>query len=202
MKTPEVPQRPADDATLKRETGRDRREWFALVDASGATGRAAVGKVLQAEKLDPWWITTLLIDYENAKDIREKDGRPKGYSLCMTKTINASVETVYDAFVTGSQLSAWFAPDSRLTAEVGGALESGDGDRATVLKLRPQKAVVLRWDTPELAPATEVEILFQPKDSKCGVVVNHNRVQTRHEADRVRSAWEQALTRLKQHLEG
>lgn len=178
MKRPAITARQHDDATLKRETGRSRKDWYALIDKSGAEGRAAINKVLLAEKLDAWWMSTLNVEYEAHKGTIEKDGRPKGYALCSTKTINATPEKVFTAFTKAKGL-------------VG-----------TVVKSKPGKSVVFTWDAPGFADGSQVEALFQPKDGKCGIVVNHTRVQTREDADAVRAAWSEALDTLKGSIEG
>lgn len=193
--------RASDDAACKAETGRSRAEWFAAIDGSGATGRSAVGKFLQAEKVDPWWISTLTVDYEAANGLLERDGRPKGYSICSTKTIAATPARTFQALTTSAELAQWFGPGAEIAAIEGGALTDGDGVRGTVKKVRPDKTIVFTWDTPGFAEHSQVEVLVQPKGEKTGLVVNHTRVTTRADADAIRTAWEQALSRLKQHVE-
>jgi uncharacterized protein YndB with AHSA1/START domain len=201
MRRPALPPRDTSDATLSRESGRSRDEWFALIDGSGATGRAAVGKALQAERLDPWWVTTLVVEHEARAGVVEKDGRPKGHSICSTKTVSATPERAYGAFTTAADLDAWFGAATRVEARDGGTLENADGDRATFTKLRPGKALVLAWQTPDFAPGSVVEVLFQPKGDRTGLVINHTRIAARHDADTLRAMWEGALTALKSHLE-
>ncbi|MBL8230120.1 MAG: SRPBCC domain-containing protein, partial [Bryobacterales bacterium] len=50
--------------------------------------------------------------------------------------------------------------------------------------------------------ASIVDVVFQAKGTKTGVIVTHDRIQTRAEADGLRRAWGEALDRLKQMLEG
>jgi len=201
MKRPKLEPRAADDAALKRETGKDRAGWFAVLDQSGGSGRGALGKVLLAAKVDPWWIGTLLVDHEAARGVVEKDGKPKGYSLCVTKTVAAPVTRVFQAFTTAKDLDRWFGPGTRISAEPGGKLENADGNLATITKVRPDKALVMAWETRDLAPDSQVEVLFQPKADKTGIVVNHTRIVDPADADATRAAWGEALTKLKALLE-
>jgi len=201
MRIPTVTPRDTSDAALQRETGRSRDEWLSLIDASGAEGRTAIGRMLQGEKLDASWIPVLLVEHEAHAGIVEKDGRPKGYSICATKTVNVDASRAYDAFTTAADLDAWFGPGTSVAAKDGGDLSNADGNRATLTKLRPGKALVMTWTTPDLAPGSQVEVLFQPKGDKTGLVVNHTRVPTPHEADAVRAMWGAALGALKAHLE-
>lgn len=190
-----------DDKTCKAETGRTRAEWFAAIDKAGAAGRSAVGKFLQGEKVEAWWITTLMVDHEAAKGIVEKDGRPKGYSICSTKTVAVPPARTFKALTTSAELSKWFGPGASIDAKEGGTISDKEGVRGTVKKLKPDKAIVFTWETPGFATNSQVEVLVQPKGDKTGLVVNHTRVQTVEDADAVRAAWGQALTRLKEHLE-
>ena len=202
MKREATTARKNDDRTCKAETGRTRAEWFARIEKVGATGRSAIGKFLLSEKVDAWWITTLTVDYEAAKGIVEKDGRPKGYSICSTKTVGTPPARTFKALTTPADLAKWFGPGASIEAKEGAAIRDKDGVRGTMKKVKPYKAIVFTWDTPGFAEGSQVEVLVQPKGDKTGLVVNHTRVATREDADAVRAAWEQALIRLKEHLEG
>jgi uncharacterized protein YndB with AHSA1/START domain len=202
MKRPAIASRPSDDETLLRETGQSRTEWFNLINKSGASGRAAVGKVLLAQKVNPWWLGTLMVDYEAHVRMVEKDGRPKGYSICSTKSLKAPVARVFKAFTTASDLDKWFGAKTSIGLVEGGAFTNADGNSGTIEKVRPDKALVYTWNTKGFAEGSRVEALFQPKGTGCGVVVNHTRVMTRGEADELRAMWEEALNQLKSHLDG
>ena len=97
-------------------------------------------------------------------------------------------------------VSAWDEAEG-LAAEEGGQLENADGNRARIRRLRPDKTLVLDWQSDDLEAGTQVEVLFQAKADKCGVVLNHTRIQDRARADAARAAWEDALKRLKEHIE-
>ena len=62
------------------------------------------------EKVEPWWSSTIVSEYEIARGDLAKDGKPKGYSICPTKSIKASANDCYDAFATARALDAWFGP--------------------------------------------------------------------------------------------
>lgn len=201
MKRPQVTQRPSDDKAAVTETGQSRAEWFKTIEKEGASGRAAIGKALLAKKVDPWWITTLTVDYEAHAGLVEKDGRPKGYSICVTKSVAVPIPRAYQAFTTASDLNKWFGPGTVLSAREGGEFSNADGNRGTLKKMRPDKALVYTWDTPGFAEGSQVEVLFQAKGDKSGLVVNHTRVTARNEADEIRAGWDAALTQLKAYLE-
>jgi uncharacterized protein YndB with AHSA1/START domain len=70
-----------------------------------------------------------------------------------------------------------------------------------VKKVNPGKSLKLVWTQADAAPDTPVEIKFQPAGAKTTVMVTHERLQTRAEADGLRRAWGEALDRLKKVLE-
>jgi uncharacterized protein YndB with AHSA1/START domain len=194
-----------DDATCKAETGRTMAEWFKLMDAHGglAKGRRELGNMLlQGEhKVDPWWATTLNSEYEAARGAKEKDGRAKGYMICATKTIKATPEACYAAFSDAKALDRWLGPKHQFELKEGASLSNADGNRATVKKISPNKAIKLDWTQADAAPGTPVEVKFQPMGAKTTVMVQHDRLQTRADADGMRRAWGEALERMKAHVE-
>jgi uncharacterized protein YndB with AHSA1/START domain len=193
-----------DDATCKADTGRNLQEWFALLDAFGGPGkgRREIGNHLyDTFKVDPWWIASLNIAYEAQHGLTEKDGRAKGFTICATKSIKAAPDACYAQFAAADQLDAWLGPGHALDFRDGGSLRNGDGNRATIRKLSPGKTIRLVWEQADAAPDTPVEVKFQPAGNKTTVMITHDRLQTRAEADGLRRAWGEALDRLKQRLE-
>jgi uncharacterized protein YndB with AHSA1/START domain len=194
-----------DDATCKADTGKTMAEWFRVMDAHGglAKGRRELGNLLLQEihKVEPWWATTLNIEYEARHGAKEKDGRAKGYMVCATKSIKATPEACYALFKDAKALDKWLGPKHEYALEEGATLANADGNRATMKKFTPGKAIRLDWTQPDAAPNTPVEIKFQPAGAKTTVMVQHDRLQSRADADGMRRAWGQALDQLKQVLE-
>ncbi|HEX5694675.1 MAG TPA: SRPBCC domain-containing protein, partial [Arenimonas sp.] len=152
-------------------------------------------------KVDPWWVSTINIGYEAAHGIVEKDGRAKGYTICATKSVKATPERCQTAFADAKALDAWLGPKHVADIKDGGAFSNADGNRATVKKVNPGKTIKLIWQQPDAAPDTPVEVKFQPAGAKTTVMVTHERLQTRADADGFRRAWGEALERLKAAIE-
>lgn len=195
-----------DDASARAATGHTLQQWFALLDAQGglALGRRALGVWLRDEKkVDAWWCPTINHEYERARGQLEKDGMPKGYSICPTKSIKADPARCCEAFAGKAALDRWFGKGNQIDWREGGRWTCADGNAATIKKINPGKALKLMWEDPGLALATPVEIKFDGAAGagKCTVMVSVERLQTRAEADGYRRAWGQALDRLKALLE-
>lgn len=190
--------------TAASVTGRSLAQWFQQIDTWGGAslGRREIGqRLLDGFKLDPWWIATINVEYEAAQGLKEKDGRAKGYTICATKSIKAAPDTCYDAFATAGALDRWLGSGHELVFADGGSLSNADGNRAQIKKLSPGKTIKLVWQQADAAPDTPVEIKFTPAGTKTTVIVTHERLQNRADADGLRRAWGEALDRLKQLIE-
>ena len=197
---------PMSDAAARAATGRGWDEWYALLDGAGGTapGRRAITDALMKEHgLAPWWAQTVAVEYERARGLREKDGRPRGYAICVTKTIAAPAAAVFDAFGTAAALDRWLADGAGADAAFveGGRFTTADGNRGTYTRIAPPKTLRLAWDDDDPALASTVELKLGERDGKCGLVLNHERIQSRALADGLRVAWGAAIERLKRHLE-
>jgi hypothetical protein len=97
---------PRPSAALRRSTGRDRGEWFALLDDWGARGRPYrdIADWLTGEHgVSPWWAQKLIVEYEQARGLRDAGVRPDGtFAGGASKTIAAPVQRMFDAFVDAS----------------------------------------------------------------------------------------------------
>ena len=192
------------DDSAKAATGKTLAQWFALIDKKGGAklGRREIGNWLVGEeKVDPWWSATINCEYEIARGVMEKDGKPRGYTICATKSLKADAKRSYAAFSTAAALDRWFGAKHKLDLKDGGKLENADGNRATVKKATPDKTIRYTWEDAGLTMPTPVEVKFQPSGAKTTVMVTIDRLQTRAEADGYRKAWGEALERLKSTLE-
>ncbi|HUO81543.1 MAG TPA: SRPBCC domain-containing protein [Gammaproteobacteria bacterium] len=196
---------PGNEAAAWAATGRSVGEWFALLDELGgpSLGRRNIGNhLVKAHKLDPWWVSTLSIGYEAAHGVVERDGRPKGYTICATKSIRAAPGDCFAAFAEAGALDAWLGTGHELDFRDGGSLANADGNCALIRKINPGKSIRMVWGQPGAAPGTPVEVKLQPAAAKTTVMITHDRLQTRAEADGFRRAWGDALGRLRAYLEG
>src|SRR5262245_6632334 len=131
MKVEAKSDQPMAEADVKRETGKSWDAWFKLVDAMGGAtlGRKAVTEALMRDHgLAAWWAQTIAVDWEAARKVHLKDGRPKGYFICVTKTIAAPAERIFDAFGDQKQLSTWLGAGATATFKEGGAFATADGN--------------------------------------------------------------------------
>ena len=204
MKVEAKPDNPMSDPDVKRETGKSWDAWFSEVDKMGGSelGRRAVTEKLVTDfKLGPWWAQTIAVDWEAARKVHLKDGRPKGYFICVTKTIAAPAQRVFDAFGDPKQLAAWLGAGATAAFKEGGAFTTADGHKGTYVKVTRPRKLRFTWDDGDAALVSQCELALTPKGDKTAFLLNHDRIPTRAMADGLRAAWGEAVNRLKKLVE-
>src|SRR5918996_3431446 len=103
----------SSETGVRRATGRDRDEWFALLDAWGAAGRPfrEIADWLTGEHdLSGWWAQKLIVEYEQARGLRPAGLRPGGtFSVTASKTVGVPVERLFEAFADARLRRSWLA---------------------------------------------------------------------------------------------
>jgi uncharacterized protein YndB with AHSA1/START domain len=195
---------PLTDEACKQATGKSFGEWYAVLDEQFGPnqGRRPLTNHLYNElKVDIWWCSAIVSGYEAHHGIKEKDGRAKGYFICSTKTLNAPLEKVYAAWASQDALRGWLSDDVKAEVKDGGQFASGSA-KGEFKRVRENKDLRLAWVGPS-GDESIVDVQLSDKGKgKTGLLVNHDRLQTREEADGMRRAWGEALDRLKAKLEG
>ncbi len=205
MKYKLEPDHPVTNEAAKAATGKTLDQWFSQLDKQDGLkqGRRAINTNLYEQKIDPWWCTTIAVEYEKNHDVRKKDGLYEGYFICSTKTIAAPVKDVYDAWTDNKKLSEWFGVATKADVKDDGKYQNKDGDSGTFLRVRPNKDLRFSFENPAFSAPSQVDVQFQDKGKgKTGLLVNHARIQERSEADGLRAAWAEALNKLKALCEG
>ena len=170
---------------VQRGTGRDREKWFALLDAWGAAGRPfrEIADWLTGEHdLSRWWAQKLIVEYEQARGLREPGVRPDGtFEAGASKALAAPGERAYAAFTDPELRSRWL-PGESLTEREGS---------------RPGK--VVRFDRTD---GTRVTVQFDVQaGNKCSVAVQHQRLPDADAAEKAKAYWRERLAALKALLE-
>jgi hypothetical protein len=174
------------DAPLRERTGRTWDEWFAILDAWGATAHnhTEIARWLVEEHgVDGWWAQTVTGGYEQERGIRVPGQRTDGYfSVSASRTVSVPVDRLFEAFVDAGLRERWL-PDVDVRVRTATAPKS------------------FRADWPD--GSTRINVGFVPKDgAKAQVAVAHERIADEVEAARLKVYWRDRLTVLKGLLEG
>lgn len=194
---------PVTDESCKAATGKTLQEWWSYLDGRGgpSQGRREINNHLFGElKVDEWWTATLNFEYESAKGVKDKDGRHNGYTICVTKTLNAPIDKAYMAWSDPGQLKAWFGDAVKAKVEDGGSFADGDGNSGDYKRIRENKDLRFSWKG-ESGDESLVDVSLTDKAGKTALLINHSRIQSTAEKDGLRAAWGEAVNRLKSLLE-
>ena len=204
MKVKNNPDYPVTDEACKEATSKTFKEWFQFLD--GIDGlklrrRESMQHMIQPGR-DPWWPTTIYVEYEAHHGIKKKDGLGEGYSICCTKNIKALPEKVYAIWSDPVKFSEVFGDKGKQELRVGGEISCEGGCKATFTRVRPDKDLRFTWEHPGCTAPMTVDVMFQNMKGQCTMNVMTSRIQTRGETDGLRLAWADALSRLKTLAEG
>jgi hypothetical protein len=186
-KASEEPLLATSDDAIRERTGRGWEEWFDLLDEWGAAERAHreiarwVAGQLGIEPL-AWNAQAVTVSYERARGLRAVGERTDGFTVTASKTVAASVERLYQAFVDECVRERWL-PDGKLRERTATSPESARFD----------------WgDGP-----TRVHVTFLAKgDAKSTATLEHVRLVDAEQAERMKASRRERLAALKSQLEG
>jgi uncharacterized protein YndB with AHSA1/START domain len=177
---------PRTSAALRRSTGRDRAEWFAMLDTWGAGGRAyrEIAAWLTGEHgVSSWWAQKLIVEYEQARGLRDAGVRPDGtFTGGASKSVAVPVQRLFEAFVDTSVRERWL-PGVVLHERTSQAGRSARFD----------------WDD----GASRVNVTLNAlDDGKSQVAVEHDHLPDARAAAERKAYWRARLAALKTLLEG
>ena len=169
---------------VMRATGRAWNEWLTVLDRAGA--RTLPHKdiaVLLSRKfgVPDWWSQMVTVGYEQARGLRAPGQRTDGFAANASRTVDASLARLYDAWSDAATRSRWL-----LDAPVE-VRRSTDG-----------KSMRLTWTPGD----TRVDVTFAAKGpGKSQVAVGHGKLPSARAAKTQKAYWTAALERLKALLE-
>jgi hypothetical protein len=186
-----IPSDPAPEVTpsegMRRATGRDRGEWFGVLDTWGAAGRPyreIADWLVGAQGLSNWWAQKLIVEYEEARGLRAPGVRRDGsFEIGASKTIGAPTQRVREAFLTKALRDRWL-PDAILIERTATAwgdplrFDWGDGGSRIVVDIGPSG------------------------EGRSQVSLQHLRLPDAGTAAETKAFWRERLTVLKTLLEG
>ena len=169
---------------VERATGKGWHDWLTTLDRLGAKKMAHKDIALLLSRrcgVPDWWSQMVTVGYEQARGLRDVYQHADGYTANATRTIDVSVERLYDA---------WRDPRARARWLPKAPLEL----RRTV----DEKSMRMAWKT----GGSRVLVNFSSKGAgKSAVQVEHGKLATSAAVTRQKTYWTAALARLKALLE-
>jgi uncharacterized protein YndB with AHSA1/START domain len=172
------------DAAVKAKTGKVWKEWFEILDRSGAKKMAhkEIAKMLsEKHSVGPWWCQMVTVVYEQDRGLRDKHEKVEGYQIGVSRTLSVPLTKLYQAFATQRARDRWLMEDGLV-----------------VRKANVNKTMRVTWKDQK----TSLEIYFTGKgDNKSQVVVQHSKLPDAKAATKMKSYWARALDRLRETIE-
>jgi uncharacterized protein YndB with AHSA1/START domain len=172
----------ADEAML-RATGKRYAEWFALLDEWGATQHThtEIARWLSATYGAPgWWVQNLTVSYERARGMRARHQMANGFSVSVTRTVDAGPDRVLAAFTDEMVRATWMPVPMR--------------QRPT----RARNTARFDWDEPR----SRVVVSLAPRgDDRTTITVGHEQLPDADAGEQMKVRWREWLAALKAHLE-
>ncbi len=169
----------SDDA-VEAKTNRTWREWVRVLDGVDAASwpHPEIAKhLLEVHGLGSWWAQMVTVGYERIRGLRQKNQRREGtFDVNKSKTLPVAITTLFRAF----------------RQHLGGV---GLGDlKISVRKATPSKSLRL-----SAGPGRPIAVHFWEKGArKSQVQIQHQKLSSVEEADRVRALWTSFLESLAQ----
>ena len=173
------------DAKLKEKTGCTWERWVWALDQVNAQAwpHSEIARYVHEKyKVPGWWSQTVTVGYERIRGLREKGQRRSGsWEAAKSKTIGASVGTIFKSFKQPKQRSAWLP-----------------GITAVVRTSVPNKSLRLTWED-----GTSVEVSLVAKGrSRAQVAIQHTKLPDRDAANRMKAFWAERLEALAGQVAG
>ncbi len=183
---PPAPEPRTSGEAVRRATGRDRDEWFALLDAWGGAGRGyreIAGWFMGEHGVSGWWAQKLTIEYEQARGLRAPGGRRDGtFAVGASKTVAVPVERLFKAFADARLRARWLP---------GAAMR----ERTS----QPGRSARFDWQD----GGTRLIVGFTAKgEARSQADLVHERLPDARAAKQAKAYWRERMAALKTLLEG
>jgi len=165
---------------VKAATGRTWPEWFAVLDRAGAKTmeHPAIARMLSSRfKVKPWWTQMVTVEYERARGLRKVHEKADGmFSVSRSKTVPVPIAMLYKAWAEPKAREEWLKEP-----------------KLTVKKATTNRSMRIAWAD----GATDVVTMFYPKGAgKSQVTVEHNKLSSARQGEKMKKYWGQRLERM------
>ncbi|HEV7242169.1 MAG TPA: hypothetical protein VGQ36_23260 [Thermoanaerobaculia bacterium] len=169
------------DAAVKKATGRDWREWVAILDAekSAEKPHRDIARYVASLGTPDWWSQTVTVGYERIRGLRAiGQRRGGGYEASKSRTFPVPLSKLYKAFSTARLRAQWLS------------------EKVTVRGATVNKRMRIA-----MADGTVVGVEFMAKsETKSAVAIQHTKLPDKATADRMKAWWAERFDALSEIL--
>jgi uncharacterized protein YndB with AHSA1/START domain len=167
---------------VKKATGKSWDQWLAELDkakAADLSHKEIAALLKQKHHVPMWWSQMITVGYEQARGLRKAHETTDGFEISKSKTLLVSPIMAFNAWNDGEARDTWL------------------GENITIRKATPGKSMRITW----IDGKTHVDVNFYHKGkSKCQVSVQHTKLPSASQAEKMKKYWGTALESLEQFL--
>ena len=172
------------DDSVKKSTGKDWKDWFAILNKVGAKKmehKEIAEMIYNNYSISGWWSQMVTVQYEQEVKGRKKHENPEGFQISKSKTLPFSVSKIFKVVLNQEQREKWLKDHT-----------------IKISKSTLNKSIRGKW----VDGKTNIEFQFYPKDkSKTQLVVQHHKLQSSKDAEKMKKYWEKNFNNLKKFLD-
>lgn len=171
------------DTAVRKATGKGWGDWYAVLDAAGARemNHRQILALVSRYQSGEWWQQQIAVAYEQARNLRDKHQKDDGFAATASKIINAGVTRVWAAWTDDAMRAGWLDA-------------SGWHVRKSVL----YKSLKITWKDGR----THLDVYLWPRsESRTLVQVEHSKLGSLPDMERLKAFWGIALERLRRLTE-
>ncbi len=173
-----MPEPQVSNDAVKAKTGKSWEEWFSLMDAQGCgemNHKEIVAVLHNTFHVEAWWQQMITVSYEQVRGKRLMHQRPDGYQISKSKTIQASIESAFQAWLDEDIRKKWLADPG-----------------FAIRKATPNRTLRISW----VDGVTSLDVAFYPKGENVQISLNHSKLPDSEKAEEMKKYWAQQLNNL------
>jgi hypothetical protein len=172
------------DESVIKSTGKSWNEWFSILNKAGAKKmyhKDIAEYLSKKQNVRDWWSQMVTVQYEQEIKGRRIHETTSGYQISKSKTFPYSVSKIFNAVISPTPRKVWLKdPDFNITTST------------------KNKSIRGKW----IDGNTNIEFQFYAKDkSKTQLVIQHNKISSIEEVDKLKIYWGKSFEKLNTYLE-
>jgi hypothetical protein len=172
------------DESVKKATGKIWSEWFTILNKAGAKKmeHKTVAELLYKRyRLSLWWSQMVTVQFEQEIKGRKKHETATGYQISKSITLDSSIAKIFHSINSPIKRVIWL-----------------NDPRIVITKTTKNKSIRGKW----IDGKTNIEFQFYLKDNnKTQLVIQHNKLNSAKDAERMKTYWGKQIGNLKKYLE-
>lgn len=163
---------------VQKATNKGWKEWFAILDSEDSTKKShkeIAAWLSDNFEISGWWAQMVTVQYERERGMREVYEKKDGFEASKSKTINVSIDKLYQAWTDESQRSVWL-----------------DHPDFTIRKANKNKSIRISWhdDTNVVAG------FYKKSNSKSQLSIQHSKLYDQDDVQKRKEYWEKQIKQL------